>query len=83
MKDTIKQFIFSELIFHDNPANFSNTDDLFAAGLDSMGIMRLTLFIENHYQTTIPDEDITPENLQSIDMITACVKRYRNTECKT
>jgi len=36
MKEQLKQFIFSELIYHEAPGSFGEEDDLLEAGLDSM-----------------------------------------------
>lgn len=77
MKNLIKTFIFNELIFHANPAAFGDEENLFEAGLDSMGVMRLILFIEEHCQVVIPDSEVTPENLQNLNAIVACIERQK------
>jgi len=49
MNDVLKQFIIKELVHITDEASFSDDDDLLEAGLDSMGIMRLVLFIEEKF----------------------------------
>jgi len=39
--------------------------------IDSTGILELVLFIEEKYSITIEDEELVPENLDTIDNITA------------
>lgn len=73
MKEKLQQFIQDELIFVD--ANqFDSSTDLFAHGLDSMGIMRLVLFIEEEFQVQLPDAEVVPEKLQNVDLICAWIE---------
>ena len=69
MKDKLKTFIFSELIYHEDPGTFSDDDDLLQAGLDSMGIMRLVMFAEKEFGVTLPDTEIEPANVQSLNAL--------------
>lgn len=66
MKKKIRDFILEELIFVSAPENFNDDDDLFEAGLDSMGIMRLVMFIETEFDITLPDNEIEPQNLRTV-----------------
>ncbi len=65
MNKQLRAFIFQELIFVEDPEQFGDDDDLLEAGLESMGIMRLIMFIENTFGVTLPDNEIAPENLQT------------------
>ena len=69
MKDKLKTFIFAELIYHEDPAAFGDDDDLLEAGLDSMGIMRLIMFAENEFGVTLPDTEIEPNNVHSLNAL--------------
>lgn len=75
MKDQLKAFIFSELIYHDDPAAFGDDDNLLDAGLDSMGIMRLIMFAEKEFAVTLPDTEIEPDNVQSLNALERWIKR--------
>ena len=77
MNSVLKQFIFKELVHVADEASFSDDDDLLEAGLDSMGIMRLVLFIEEKLGVTLPDEEIEPDNIRSLNRITAWIERHR------
>lgn len=77
MLQKLKTFIFQELIFSDEYDNFSNDDDLFEAGLDSMGIMRLLIFIEESFNVSLPDDELEPENLQTINKLLAWIQRHQ------
>jgi acyl carrier protein len=51
-------------------------DDLFNSGiLDSAAVISVILFIEEDFAITIPDEDLLPENLASVDAAVAYITR--------
>ena len=77
MRQKLKQYIFDELVFVDEPEQFGDDDDLLAAGLDSMGIMRLVLFIEKQFGVILPDNEIAPENLQTLNAIHDWIQRHQ------
>lgn len=77
MKKKLRDFIFQELIFVAEPSQFSDDDDLLEAGLDSMGIMRLIMFIEDEYSITLPDTEIEPENVQSFNALELWILKYK------
>ena len=78
MKKKLRDFIFQELVFVADPELFSDDDHLLEAGLDSMGIMRLIMFIENEYDVTLPDTEIAPENLQSFNTLEQWILKHKN-----
>ncbi len=78
MKKKLRAFIFEELIFVAEPEKFSDEDDLLEAGLDSMGIMRLIMFIEDNYSITLPDTEIEPDNVQTFKALEQWILRHKN-----
>jgi acyl carrier protein len=74
----LREFIFQELIFVASPDQFSNDNDLLEAGLDSMGIMRLVMFIEDEFGVTLPDTEIEPDNIKSFKALYGWIKRHKN-----
>ncbi len=77
MKTKLKDFIFQELIYHENPAAFGDDDDLLEAGLDSMGIMRLIMFAEKEFAVTLPDTDIEPANVGSLNALERWIRQAK------
>ncbi|QSA98876.1 acyl carrier protein [Methylococcus sp. EFPC2] len=79
MKEKLKDFIFSELIYHENPATFGDDDDLLEAGLDSMGLMRLIMFAEKEFGVILPDSDVEPANVRSLNALERWISSARRT----
>lgn len=77
MKQTLKNYIVQELIFVSDSSTLNDDSDLLAAGLNSIGIMRLVLFIETEFGVTLPDAEITPENLQTLNTLEAWIKGHQ------
>lgn len=73
----LRNFIFEELVFVAEPELFTDDDNLLDAGLDSMGIMRLIMFIENEYGVTLPDTEIEPDNVQTFNALEQWIKRHK------
>lgn len=49
--------------------------DLFAAGLDSMGIMQLVVLLEEKWGVALHSEDITKENFTTLSSLAALMRR--------
>lgn len=73
----LRDFIFQELIFVESPEQFADNEDLLEAGLDSMGIMRLIMFIEDEFDVTLPDTEIEPENIGSFNALDTWIKKHK------
>ncbi|RII27107.1 MAG: acyl carrier protein [Geobacter sp.] len=78
MKDNeiIRQFIMSELMRGKNVSDLKVTDNLIETGvIDSLGIQILISFLEKNFSVSIADEDLIPDNFETIDAIWAFVTR--------
>lgn len=81
MKKQLRDFLFEELIFVEDPDQFGDDDDLLEAGLESMGIMRLIMFIEHTFTVTLPDSEIAPENLQTFNALEQWILKHKQHDC--
>jgi len=71
LKDKLIAFIQTEIIGEDDGPELSTDEDLLGGGIiDSIGMMRLISFIESEADTSVPFEDITIENFESVESIT-------------
>jgi acyl carrier protein len=55
-------------------------DNLEEAGVDSMGVLRLLLFVEGEFGFWMPDEDLVEENIGSIGALASYICRHHHTE---
>jgi acyl carrier protein len=76
-RQLLRSYVIDELIQVPDPAGWDDDGDLLEAGLDSMGIMRLVVFIEERFGVTVPDEEITPENIGSLSAVARLIERHR------
>lgn len=59
--------------------NLRDSDKLLESGIvDSLGILDLVAFLESDFQVHISDEELLPENFQTVDAIAQFVERKRN-----
>lgn len=80
MDQTIKQqiidFITTNFLFDDTRKGLDEKDSLLETGvIDSTGVLELIAFIEETYGIKIEDEEIIPENLDTILDITYFIER--------
>ena len=68
IKEPIREYIIQNFLFGDTETVFSDSDSFMENGiLDSTGILDIILFIENTYNIKIDDDEIVPDNLDSLD----------------
>jgi acyl carrier protein len=72
LKDKIRMFVIENFLFDDNGDLADSTSFLEHGIIDSTGILELVAFIEENFEITVKDDELIPENLDSI----ANVARY-------
>jgi acyl carrier protein len=76
VKKQIRDFIETSFLFRDGRDQLADTESLLDAGLiDSTGILELVSYLESEFAIIVQDEDIVPENLDSVNQIAAYVER--------
>ena len=71
----VRQFVIDNFLFGEGEAQLSNDDSFLEKGLvDSMGILTLVAFVQDKYAVTVPDEDLVPENWDSVKRIARFVQ---------
>ena len=70
MVTSIREYFFENFLFGYNEDEIKNDTSFSELGvLDSTGIMEIVSFIENKFNITIDDSEITQENLDTIDFM--------------
>jgi len=76
IRNKVREFIFSNFMLARNQNELSDKDSLFDKGvLDSTSVLEMIGFIEETFAISIADEELIPENLDSIDKLTAFIQR--------
>lgn len=74
----VEQFILSEFMTGSAVGEIPPDEDLLATGIvDSHGVLQLVAFLRSHYGVTVSDEELKPENFQTLGAIEAFVERAR------
>jgi len=74
-KARVRAFI-TEFFYVSDPATLTDDLSLIDSGLvDSTGMMDVIVFLESEYGFHVEDDEMIPENLESIDLIAAFVAR--------
>lgn len=69
LKGQIRNFIVDNFLFGDDDGLDDQVSFLDSGIVDSMGILEIVNFINEEFQVTVADEELLPENLDSIDNI--------------
>lgn len=69
-KETIKTFIVDNFLFGNFEGLNDDTSFLDEGIIDSTGVLELVTFLEEAFSIIIADEDLIPENLDSVNNIT-------------
>lgn len=74
IKNKIRDFIVENFLF--GSADELNDDSSFLDGgiIDSTGVLELVEFLEEDFSISIDDEELIPENLDSINNVAAFLK---------
>jgi acyl carrier protein len=75
----IKLFVLKNYLFTEDESVLSDADSLMQKGIiDSTGILELVNHIEDTYKLKVADEEMVPENLDSISSIVNFIERRRS-----
>jgi acyl carrier protein len=76
MQQQIRQFILSSFLFTSDQSVLRNDESLLERGMiDSTGVLELVAFLESQFGVTVSDEELLPDNLDSVNQIESFVKR--------
>jgi acyl carrier protein len=72
----VRSFIRESLLYGGDDSHLHDADSLLERGVvDSTGVLELVTFLESSYRLTVGDEELVPENLDSIEHIVQFVQR--------
>lgn len=68
MRQTIRRYILENFLFSDDQSALVDSDSFLAGGIiDSTGVLEIMYFIEETFGISVSDDEMLPENLDSVD----------------
>jgi acyl carrier protein len=72
----IRNFVIENFLFGQGGDQLFNEDSFLEKGIiDSTGVLELIAFLEETYQINIADEELVPENLDSVQRVVNFIER--------
>ena len=78
LRHDIRSYIFENFLFVEDQAAIGDDASLLELGIiDSVGALEIAMFIEQRFGFAVKDEEMLPENLDSINNLVAFVERKK------
>ncbi len=77
-KETIRSFIVENFMFGNDNGLQNDTSFLDEGIIDSTGILELVDFLESEFSIDVEDEELIPENLDSLNNLDSYLSRKLN-----
>ena len=75
-RQELRQFVISNFLLTEDDAGFTDDASFVEQGIvDSTGVLELVSFLERRYAITLDDAELVPDNLDSIENLTAFLER--------
>ena len=75
---SLRRLILEDYLFTDDEKALTDDMSFLEEGvLDSMGILEIIMFLEEQFGVTVAEDEMVPENLDSIDNLLAYIERKR------
>jgi len=66
----IREYVVENFLLGDEEDEFSDSESFLESGLiDSTGILEVIAFLEETYEIAVDDEEMIPENLDSVERV--------------
>jgi acyl carrier protein len=70
VEQKVRSYILENFLFTDDESALNSEDSFLEKGvLDSTGILEVIYFLEEEFEISIDDEEMIPENLDSVNNI--------------
>lgn len=69
-EDKVRKYILENYLFTEDQSELNNHDSFLEKGIiDSTGVLEVTFFLEEEFGMSVEDEEMIPENLDSVNNI--------------
>lgn len=74
----VREYILDNFLFTDDQNALSSEDSFMNKGIvDSTGMLEIIYFIEDEFEMSVDDEEMVPENLDSVNNIVEFINRKK------
>jgi acyl carrier protein len=78
VRNKLREFITDNFLIGSDFESINDSDSFMEKEIiDSTGVLELTSFVETEFEITIEDEEMTPDNLDSIEKLANFVSRKK------
>jgi acyl carrier protein len=72
----LRRYVLETYLFTTDDKALANNDSFLDKGIiDSTGILELVMFLEQEFKVQVADEELVPENLDSIERLARFIER--------
>jgi acyl carrier protein len=76
IRQTVRRYLLENILFSDDESLLQDGDSFLASGIiDSTGVLEIMYFVEETFGITVNDDEMLPENLDSVDKLVAFIER--------
>ncbi len=76
IEQELRRFVIDNFLFGQRNGQFTDDDSFLDKGIiDSTGVLELVTFLEEKYRIKIQDEELVPDNLDSINRLVKFLER--------
>ncbi|RJP72346.1 MAG: acyl carrier protein [Candidatus Abyssobacteria bacterium SURF_17] len=77
-REKIRAFIMENFVFGLDGAELNDSDSFLDKGIiDSTGVLEVVAFLEETYGFSVADEEVVPENFDSVDNLVVYVEKKK------
>ena len=81
IETSIRDFILENFLFTTDNGQLQDDDSFLEEGIvDSTGVLELVMFVEETFTITVEDEEIVPENFDSVQQLARYARLKMGTE---
>ena len=75
-REKLRQYIIENFLFGNENASLDDGESFLESGIiDSTGILEVVGFLEDEFGFEVTDEDLVPDNFDSIDKLIAYIEK--------
>jgi acyl carrier protein len=84
LEEQIRHFVAANLLYSGDGFAYADDASFLQEGIiDSLGVMHLVEFVERECRVAVAQQEVTPENFDSVNRLAGFVRRKRQTQPST